>query len=393
MNSRVMRQLGSLPRLAYIDCVRGYAVLLVISAHLNDLYPDLPWPVHRFTRLGPFGVQLFFMASALTLLLSWHRELDRTGKVEIGAFFIRRFFRIAPAYYLAAAVYFVLNPPATGLDPVQLLFSLIFVNAWHPATLATVPGAWTVVPGGWSIGVEFSFYAIFPMFVVWVTSARRWIALCVVSIMIAIAVNQIASETLLKWYDEKTVGRFAYWWPPNQFVVFVFGAGLFLAMQAIGAHRLSAVLARWSTVIAGAAILGFLAIGYSSGPSYLGEPSWIPPNFLLASATFVPFILALSVSDSRLFLNGPIAAIGRVSFSAYLWHFAVLRLLPEQFGDVFHTKATGYEAILAYVCTWSVVVAATVAVSWCTFHMIEQPGIRLGQRLIRKLTAFRWRAA
>jgi peptidoglycan/LPS O-acetylase OafA/YrhL len=382
-----MHQDAAQPRLAYIDCVRGYAVLLVITCHLNYFYLELPWPVHRFTGLGMFGVQLFFMASALTLLMSWRRELERAGKVDIGAFFIRRFFRIAPVYYIAAAVYLILKPPAGGFDPVQLLISLLFVNAWHPATLATAPGAWTVVPGGWSIGVEFCFYAIFPVFVTWTTSARRWTVLCVMSLAVAIAANRIAANTLVAWYDEKTVGGFVYWWPLNQFIVFVFGAGLFLAMRAVATHGFGALLARWSTVLTVTAILGFLSIGYSEGGLSLGEPVWMPSKYVLASIVFGLFVLALSASNNPLFLNRLIEAIGRVSFSAYLWHFAVLQLLPEQFGNLFHTKATGYAAIFAYACAWVVVVAVTFAVSWCTYQSIELPGIRLCRCLIR------WRAA
>ena len=50
---------------------------------------------------GKYGVQLFFIASAFTLFLSRHRRSEVGNK----NFFIRRFFRIAPMYYLGIILY------------------------------------------------------------------------------------------------------------------------------------------------------------------------------------------------------------------------------------------------------------------------------------------------
>ena len=379
--------LREVSRLAYVDCVRGYAVLLVISCHLAYEYVNLPWPVHRLAVLGWHGVQLFFMASALTLLLSWQRERERTGRMNVTAFFVRRFFRIAPAYYTAAAFYYWLTPPAGGLDVVQLLASLAFANGWHPAIMPTTSSGWSVVPGGWSIGVEFSFYAVFPVFVFWVTSLRRWSGLLIASLVIAVVANLVAQSVLLAQYNAVTVDNFLYFWLPNQFPVFVLGAGVFLVLGKDGFARLTPTIKAWSVPLALLAALLFFATAYSGGPLWLGQPSPIPPRFIIASFAFAVFLLAMSVTESRWLINGAIAAMGRVSFSAYLWHFAVLRLLPGAFGNLFHTEATDYGAILAFVCAWPVVVLATFAVSWVTFQAIEQPGIRLGQGFLKRLRA------
>jgi peptidoglycan/LPS O-acetylase OafA/YrhL len=67
---------------AYIDCLRGYAILLVIPCHLTYSYLDLPYPVHRLTVLGWHGVQLFFLTSCLTLLMSWRGEVSRLGRAR-----------------------------------------------------------------------------------------------------------------------------------------------------------------------------------------------------------------------------------------------------------------------------------------------------------------------
>jgi peptidoglycan/LPS O-acetylase OafA/YrhL len=74
--------------------------------------------------------------------------------------------------------------------------------------------------------------------------------------------------------------------------------------------------------------------------------------------------------------------MGQVSFSAYLLHFAVLDLF-DQFSNVLHTRATGLEAIAAFVAGWGIAVPITYALSWISHRIIEQPMINAGKALIR----------
>jgi peptidoglycan/LPS O-acetylase OafA/YrhL len=60
-------------KLNAIDAIRGWAIFLVITAHVGGLFPELPWPLKKITNFGWYGVQLFFVASAFTLMLSWER--------------------------------------------------------------------------------------------------------------------------------------------------------------------------------------------------------------------------------------------------------------------------------------------------------------------------------
>ena len=58
--------------------------------------------------------------------------------------------------------------------------------------------------------------------------------------------------------------------------------------------------------------------------------------------------------------------MGRVSFSAYLLHFAILRLF-EAFPDELHTHATGISAICAFAVGWAVTILITYVASWAIF--------------------------
>jgi peptidoglycan/LPS O-acetylase OafA/YrhL len=79
------------------------------------MFHELPYPLKKLTNFGWHGVQLFFMMSCVTLMLSWRSDEAR-GIALKSAFWIRRFFRIAPMYYAAAALYFVIGMPPSGFD-------------------------------------------------------------------------------------------------------------------------------------------------------------------------------------------------------------------------------------------------------------------------------------
>ncbi len=152
-------------KLNYIDSIRGVAILMVILVHAAQSVPGLSPLTSLLADYGQMGVQLFFVASAYTLCLSaTKRRGESRGWLKYA---IRRYFRIAPLYYLGILIYFgrALIEAANGIVGRTLLedYSLanvaanvLLVHGFYP------PANNTVVPGGWSIGTEVAFYAIFP---------------------------------------------------------------------------------------------------------------------------------------------------------------------------------------------------------------------------------------
>jgi peptidoglycan/LPS O-acetylase OafA/YrhL len=82
---------------------------MVIAVHASQYFSDLSPGVLALANQGARGVQLFFVASAMTLLMSWNARGDGAG-----AFYIRRFFRIAPMFYISVPIFLILHRCARG---------------------------------------------------------------------------------------------------------------------------------------------------------------------------------------------------------------------------------------------------------------------------------------
>ena len=143
-------------RYDYIDALRGYAILMVIAVHSSQYFETLA--ADRLITAGARGVQLFFVASGITLCLSWMARND--GALP---FYVRRFFRIAPMFYLAI-VFFIFtrgfSPSFYAPDGIGLRHILMTATFTHGMMVDTIT---SLVPGSWSIADEMMFYAAFPL--------------------------------------------------------------------------------------------------------------------------------------------------------------------------------------------------------------------------------------
>ena len=85
-----------------IDCLRGIACLLVIGAHFHFDAPSGPvgYFAETWKRVGPVGVDLFFVLSGFLIGSLLITEMQSHGKLNVPRFLIRRGFKLYPVYYL-----------------------------------------------------------------------------------------------------------------------------------------------------------------------------------------------------------------------------------------------------------------------------------------------------
>ena len=374
--------------LQVIDALRGYAILLVIGVHSVGHVPDLVWPAVRILGLGFYGVQLFFVTSAVTLLMSWHRSAEPFPQ-RSSKFLIRRFFRIAPFYYAAILIYWFAYNMSTEAFSLKLLFAtLFFYNAWSPYLIPTVSG-WTPVPGGWSIGVEFCFYLVFPFLATIVTNLRRAMVFFSISLLILIG----ASHFGMNLYPELDVtdrSNFLYFWPPNQLVIFALGFILYnliknpwvrqrIQASSITANQASAVL-----------LIAMFALSFYGVRKFFEWERGLAPTHLLMTICFVPWALVLILKPTGYAINSAIMGLGKVSFSAYVLHFFVLRYSSNVLRNSWPFELTGVASIAFEVALLVVTVVVTRILGELTYRCIEQPFIHIGKSITRNIGGAPW---
>ena len=374
-------------KLDQIDAVRGVAILLVMFHHTANIFPEMPYPVKKITNFGWYGVQLFFIASAVTLLLSWHKQPEGGSGKTVG-FFLHRIFRIAPMYYLGGALYFLLRPPGELANLKQLLLSMVFVNSWNPSWMPTIGNTWMVVPGGWSISVEFCFYLIFPILAGYCSSIKKSLIFLIASFVLMVISNPIGGSYLSMRYDEKAIDNFLYFWLPNQLIVFSLGFLVYFVIQSKSKYCLAvkkiAIDNNLSIPIIG--ILMFFTLTQFSSSHYFVESfPYLPTHFLVSVIFSIILVSLLSCSSpSRLIVNSFTVAFGKISFSAYVLHFGVLDLI--KMNDDFGFRTGGYEAIFYFSCViLPIALMGTFVLSSVTYQVIELPFIKVGRKLTKKL--------
>jgi peptidoglycan/LPS O-acetylase OafA/YrhL len=107
-------------------------------------------------------------------------------------------------------------------------------------------------------------------------------------------------------------------------------------------------------------------------------------SYTMYGICFGIFTFCLAEKAGSWLVNAPIRLLGKVSFSAYLIHFAVLHSgLGISFIRNFFDKNNS-EGAMFFLLYFPFVVAVTAALSSITYKLIEKPMIALGNRTINQ---------
>jgi peptidoglycan/LPS O-acetylase OafA/YrhL len=104
------------------------------------------------------------------------------------------------------------------------------------------------------------------------------------------------------------------------------------------------------------------------------------PGHVVAGIAFAMFAIFLSVYPLKIFVNFVTVYLGKVSYSTYLLQFAVLQL----FGSLGVSNALSNSNIGSGI-HFLLLVLVTALIASVSFRIIEKPGIRLGEWVIRKI--------
>lgn len=345
--------------LGHLDALRGLAVLAVIWIHAGLVF------YHRYyfqlNGAGVRGVQLFFVVSAFTLLLSAERR--SAEPLPVLSFFLRRFFRLAPLCYPFIVLGFYSSPMLSGIGWLRTLPAFVFLQNLSPRT--ALAGA----QNGWSLSVEALFYCCFPLLLRWVRDLRKAVLWLACSIPISVCI----------WFPMSRLhpGDFAYWTYYSfvvQAPVFLMGFVAFFLWRDHLRSSVGTPGAKWTSASL-LVLTGIIYVNIVPIENY---------KTFFSSVFTVTLLLAVSLYPWPLLVNRVTIYLGKISYSMYL----IQGLL---FPGYSHFLLERYPSLLQHG-RWEVVwcvggfvvgTVAAAAIGSVTWYFIEEPGIRLGRRVVR----------
>lgn len=335
-----------------LDGLRALAVCGVFVYHLNSSW--LPG--------GFLGVDIFFVLSGFLITSLLLSERDRTGRVDLMRFYVRRARRLLPAMVLmliAVAVYF--GQAASPLDRVglrqDLIAALLYVANWNfildGDSYFTQYVALAPVRHTWSLAIEEQFYMVWPIIVAVVGGIRKRLT--------AVAIPATAASAVaLAFAYQPADPSSAYFSSLTRIHEPLIGVLLALVLNSASGPLVERTAGRFLPVAVGFLAYCFATVTDNQVFYYRGGSLLIS----LATAVLIGG-LPRSPSTHRILSTQPLVAIGIVSYGLYLWHWPVIVAVEHRWGPT--------EDLMRAL----IVAAVTAAIALLSYRLIEKP-IRAG---------------
>ncbi|PYY32078.1 hypothetical protein DEI89_14295 [Curtobacterium sp. MCBD17_030] len=346
-----------------IQGLRAFAVLAVVVYHL--------WP-NRVPG-GFVGVDVFFVVSGYLITGHLLREQVRSGRIALAAFWARRAKRLLPGAALTliatgTAVLVLVPSTLWGQYGRELIASTVYLQNWQLASDAVDYLASDNDPSPfqhfWSLSVEEQFYIALPVLLVVLAAVRRHARSGTRSASPVHTARLLLGTVVvlsLVWcvVETRTAPGIAYFSTATRAWEFALG-GLAATLRTIPRE---------------ATRRGDGADRLRSGGAWLGVVMLVTALWMISPTTPYPGTAALLpvVGAGLVVLLGgssgltvlgrwaPVAALGRISYAVYLWHWPAVVLLPIVTGHPLGTRSK--VAILV----------GSIALAALTTRFVEEP--------------------
>ncbi|WP_082992915.1 acyltransferase family protein [Mycobacterium sp. 1245111.1] len=316
-----------------IEGLRAVAVLAVVLFHA-----EVPGVGGGFV-----GVDVFFVISGFLITGLLWREASATGTVGLRRFYGARARRLLPA---SAAVGVVTMIASVVLLPLLQVKSVIVDGI---TSALYVGNYWFIMRGVdyfasarppspfqhyWSLGVEEQFYLVWPALIIgtaWLirrlrrrtrveaTSSRRpFLVVLALVAAVSFALSLVATPFA------PAVAFFSL--PTRAWQLAVGGLVALTVVRWRGLSPRAGAITGW----AGLALILLACTGFSGATPYPGLAALLPTA---GTALVIGAGCATATQGcGRVLRVAPMRAIGRISYSWYLWHWPVLLLAPDVLG-------------------------------------------------------------
>ena len=355
-----------------LDGLRAICVCVMMLSHYKA-WSRFPRHGVRHVLLAVFGqgslsVMTFFVISGLLITTLLLNERERSGRVQLRRFYLRRCIRIFPPFYLFLVLAIVLahfeGHPVSGAAG---LSSATYVYNYAPFAFTRPIGDGWYVGHTWSLSVQEQFYFAFPLLLIRL-SKRRLAQVCA-AVLVAAPFLRLGSAVLLPIYrqDQQYLRLFHC-----TIDVLLAGALAAMAMRKPELRAKIEGLFRWPLLTAAVA---YLVVASSLRHS---TPMWYECLFGVDLTVASILLLVLYVIFRPASLPGrllnwkPLRHVGAISYGMYLWQQIF-------FGPfLFHLNARR---------TFLVPFVATVMCAEISYWAIERPTLRFRSWMEKRAAA------
>ncbi|MFZ4620396.1 MAG: acyltransferase family protein [Bacteroidota bacterium] len=144
-----------------LDHLRAFAISFVFLFHYQIQSGGEPSWIAPFAQFGWTGVDLFFVLSGFLISSQLFQQIQQGRTVSFKTFFLKRFFRIIPAYLVVVGIYFAV-PLFREKEALPALWKFLTFTQNFGLDLKTT-GTFS---HAWSLCVEEQFYLALPLILI-----------------------------------------------------------------------------------------------------------------------------------------------------------------------------------------------------------------------------------
>lgn len=367
-----------MPERVYFKNLHGFrffAAALVMLSHI-ELFKKrvgLPhlWNTPIFFEAGSAGVDFFFVLSGFLITALLLKEQQKTGKIALRKFYMRRILRIWPLYYTIIIVCYFIAPYLqvfyiAGYSEIifddftpKLLYSLFFMPNVALSFFYEIPYAAPL----WSVGVEEQFYLFWPLLLLMFKDKLRFFIIFIIGFIglkvgfvlynAIFPIKEVLFESIKNFLvsirmECMGIGGLGAWlWYKKHSIVGLFKSNLTLAI---------------------ASALLLITVWFAK---YLFDL-----HHIVLAVLFLVFIVNGATNtqtpiklENKLFL-----VLGNISYGLYLWHGLCIGLVINLIRhNLFFTQHKALFNLILYAGTF----VSSILIAWLSYRFFETPFLKL----------------
>ncbi|REC62450.1 acyltransferase [Chryseobacterium pennae] len=362
-------------RLYGLDHLRALAIVLVLLFHYRAFkHPE--W-IDTIGKFGWTGVDLFFVLSGFLISGQLFKEMGNKGVICLKTFYMKRFFRIIPAYFFTLFLYFSIPffREREALPPL-----------WKFVTFTQNYGLDVIDQGtfshAWSLCIEEQFYFILPLFLLMIMPSKlfRYFAVLIVSfIILSLILRLIIWNVSIAGMDHSALEFWRSWYMKIYYPTYTRLDGLSIGILISYLMQYSSGFKRMvhhngnKLFLAGVLLLGFTFWVCNEQASEIASVL----GFTLVAISYGLMVMA-AVSESSFlsgWRSGITAELAALSYAVYLSHKGIIHMIQAVF-ERFNLETS--DTVCLIVCLSGCLIGSLLY-----RIVIEKPFADIKQRILK----------